>query len=102
MSKGPLVENELWKDDSMDISAMVEHYFSAIFCTSRLTNTAMERVFECVQLCIALEKSVFLDAKFTPDEVKHAVFDMTPTKALGLDGFPALIFIKNIGQLWEI
>ncbi|KAK3183021.1 hypothetical protein Dsin_030307 [Dipteronia sinensis] len=42
----------------------------------------MERVLECVQPCLAPKKSSFLDAKFTPDEIKRAIFDMSPTKLM--------------------
>ena len=36
----------------------------------------------------------FLDLPFTPLEIKEALFQMEPTKALELDGMPALFFRK--------
>ncbi|KAK3230807.1 hypothetical protein Dsin_002688 [Dipteronia sinensis] len=54
----------------------------------------MEKVLNCVQPCLPQGKSAFLDAKFTTDEVRRAVFDMSPTKALGLDGLPAIFYQK--------
>ncbi|KAK2652481.1 hypothetical protein Ddye_012337 [Dipteronia dyeriana] len=62
---------------------------------------AMNRIFECVQPCLTLEKSRFLDSKFTADEIKRAVFDMHPTKAPGLDGLPAL-FYQKYWSMWEV
>jgi len=42
-----------------------------------------------------------LSKDFTVDEIKEAIFQMGPTKALGPDGMNAL-FYQNYGILWVV
>ena len=44
---------------------------------------------DVVPSLITVEMNHLLEAKVTKNEVKDALFDMDPDKALGLDGFTA-------------
>ncbi|KAK2651236.1 hypothetical protein Ddye_018725 [Dipteronia dyeriana] len=53
-----------------------------------------------MQQRITSRSSAFLDQPFTADEIRRAVFDMGPNKALGPDGFLALFYQKYQGHSW--
>ncbi|KAL5865065.1 hypothetical protein ACOSQ3_002579 [Xanthoceras sorbifolium] len=53
-----------------------------------------------LELRISSSINTLLDAPFSTDEIKIALFDMYPTKALGFNGFPALFLSEVLGQGW--
>ncbi|KAK2635424.1 hypothetical protein Ddye_030216 [Dipteronia dyeriana] len=54
----------------------------------------MRMILDCVHPCRPYEKSRFLDAIFTPAEVRKTIFDMALTKTPGLDGLPTFFYQK--------
>ncbi|KAL9671418.1 hypothetical protein QQ045_008986 [Rhodiola kirilowii] len=82
-----------------DIFAIITNYFSNIFHSQvNVSSERWHREFEAIPKLITTEKNEMLGAPFTEMEVKGALFQMHPTKAPGLDGFPALFFQNN----WDI
>ncbi|CAM8915205.1 unnamed protein product [Rhodiola kirilowii] len=82
-----------------DITDIVTHYFTDIF-QSQVNYCAdwWNNEFVAVPKLITNEMNEMLSAPFTEIEVRRALFQMHPTKAPGLDGFPALFFQSN----WDI
>ncbi|KAK1555519.1 hypothetical protein Q3G72_027560 [Acer saccharum] len=82
--KGLYDKTGIWRDLKEDIAMVVDRYFSKIFCSNRPSAADLGRVLDCVQPCLPSDKCNLLDARFTPDEVRRAVFDMAPSKTPGL------------------
>ncbi|CAM8885253.1 unnamed protein product [Rhodiola kirilowii] len=90
---GELCESE------QDIASIVFNYFSGIFASQ--VDSSCDRwnqEFGIVPRLISEEMNEMLNAPFTEGEVKRALHQMHPTKAPGLDGFPALFYQTN----WEV
>lgn len=49
---------------------------------------------------VDMEMNEQLDQPFTEEEVATALVQMYPTKAPGLDGFPAAFFLKALEISW--
>ncbi|KAK3221989.1 hypothetical protein Dsin_009014 [Dipteronia sinensis] len=90
-----LIDNDgNWVDDHDKICSVVVDYFGDVFCSSGTTQGDIDRVLQCIQPCLPDGKKALLDAKFTSEDVRTAVFDMYPTKAPLLDGLPTLFYQK--------
>ncbi|CAM8965691.1 unnamed protein product [Rhodiola kirilowii] len=89
---------ELSYSESEFIST-ITNYFTDIF-KSQVNNHGewWDREFEAVPKLITEEMNERLKAPYTEGEVRRALFQMHPTKAPGLDGFPALFYQSN----WSI
>jgi hypothetical protein len=48
--------------------------------------------YHAVLVKVTANMNLMLDAPFAVEEVKNALFEMYPTKALGPDGFPSHFF----------
>lgn len=79
-----------------DIEEIARFYFQKLFTSGRLRNN--NRILAGIEICIQEEDNQFLTATYTREEIKEAVFDTGPTKALGDDGFPAVFYQK----CWQI
>ena len=69
-------------------------YYKDLFTTSQPGN--FDEILSGVNRVITTDMNQQLDAEFTAAEVEHALNQMSPLKAPGLDGMP-LFFIRNIG-----
>ncbi|KAL9689763.1 hypothetical protein QQ045_010152 [Rhodiola kirilowii] len=54
---------------------------------------------QCLQPVISEEMNQMLLDDISEEEVRRAVFNMSPLKALGLDDFPAMFYQKNWGNI---
>lgn len=72
-------------------------FFKDLF-TSKHDNNFMACILSNVERCVSITSNVELCQPFTEEEVRVAINDMRPTKALSLDGFSALFFQK----IWHI
>ena len=67
-------------------------YFQQLFTSSM--PTAIDVVVPLVETMVTHEMNADLLCTFSPDEVKHALFQMYPSKALGPDGMTTYFFQK--------
>ncbi|KAI9162186.1 hypothetical protein LWI28_024695 [Acer negundo] len=95
--QGLMDGNGVWRDSRTDIESITSQYFTDIFTSSNPSEVDLNYILDDVVPKLSQSKSSFLDMKFTGDEVKKAIFDMSPTKAPGCDGLPAVFF----QQYWE-
>ena len=62
----------------------------------------MENVLDSVYRRIILEMNNSLLQRYTPDEVRRAIFQMHPSKAPGPDGMSHFFSFRNIGKLLDL
>ncbi|KAL9681842.1 hypothetical protein QQ045_013631 [Rhodiola kirilowii] len=86
--------------DRNKITSMAAEYFDDIFSPSYATSEVdWNQQLECLQPTITEEVNQFLLEDISEEEVRRAVFNMSPLKAPGMDGFPALFYQKNWGSI---
>ncbi|KAL9677471.1 hypothetical protein QQ045_005703 [Rhodiola kirilowii] len=82
-----------------EIVSVITNYFHNIFLSQvEITGERWSQELEIIPKLVSDEMNEMLIAPFTEGEVKRALFQMHPTKAPGLDGFPALFYQSN----WDI
>ncbi|KAK3217724.1 hypothetical protein Dsin_011694 [Dipteronia sinensis] len=80
------------------ICGIVESYFGDHFCSTMPSKDTLNRVLRCISHCLSPGKSTFLDADIAIDDIRKAVFAISPTKVPEPDGLPALFF----QQFWHV
>ncbi|KAL9666352.1 hypothetical protein QQ045_000682 [Rhodiola kirilowii] len=79
---------------------VVTTYFSNIFQSSVGWNgSALDSQVSCIIPMVSEGMNSLLLRDNSEEEIKVVVFSLGPLKAPGIDGFPAIFFIKNIGRL---
>ncbi|KAL9681535.1 hypothetical protein QQ045_013320 [Rhodiola kirilowii] len=82
--------------DNSRITSLAADYFDDIFRPSYAgSDVDWSQQLECLQPSISEEVNQSLLADISEEEVRRAVFNMSPLKAPGMDGFPALFYQKN-------
>ncbi|KAK3193193.1 hypothetical protein Dsin_024503 [Dipteronia sinensis] len=83
-----------WRTDKAEIFDVVERYFTDMFRSVSPSNSALDLALDCVSPCLSARNYAFLESYFSNEEIRKAVCEMTPTKAPGPDGIPALCYQK--------
>ncbi|KAL5550204.1 hypothetical protein UlMin_000380 [Ulmus minor] len=86
--------NGFWQDDIGVVSGVIQRYFNDIFRSNCPTMDKINLVTDSIPIRVSPEMNNYLLKPFNEDDVKAAVFGMSPTKAPGFDGMPALFFQK--------
>ncbi|KAL5760299.1 hypothetical protein ACOSQ2_019137 [Xanthoceras sorbifolium] len=91
------------KRDSEDgIVAVVRNYFEELFKSKNPSLPDFDKASEGISRKVDDNMGRILDGVFVADEVKNALFDLGPTKALGPNGFHTVFFfLRNSGGLLE-
>ena len=90
--KGMKNAQDHWVDEIKDIAKVAVEYFDSLFCAS-----SCDQVVECLNTVsgkVTPDMQEILSSDFSAEEIKAAVFQMGPTKALRLDGMNALFYQK--------
>ncbi|KAL9667325.1 hypothetical protein QQ045_001677 [Rhodiola kirilowii] len=86
--------------DKNKLTSMATDYFNEIFRPSYTDDVVdWSRQLVCLQPVISEEMNRGLLEDISEEEVRRAVFNMSPLKAPGVDGFPALFYQKNWGNI---
>ncbi|CAA7058564.1 unnamed protein product [Microthlaspi erraticum] len=75
------------------IVQVISAYFQDIFISR--SSSCEETVHQAIHPCISEETNETLIRELTPEEIKAALFSISPDKASGPDGFSACFFQKN-------
>ncbi|KAK4843224.1 hypothetical protein QYF36_005534 [Acer negundo] len=92
--RGFVDEGWTWRSDKDGMVDMMISYFSSLFSSAMSSEDQIEKVTRSVNLRLSDRSRVLLDRLFIAEEVKIAIIEMSPTKALGVDGLPALFYHK--------
>ncbi|CAL8169219.1 unnamed protein product [Prunus armeniaca] len=84
--------NGVWREDGAAVQEIVVDYFTHLFTANGRRREDI--LLNTVEPCVTQAMNDSLLASFTEQEVKHAVFQMYPTKAPGPDGMPPVFFQK--------
>lgn len=88
-----------WLEELEDIAGVAVQYFNDLFSSSPCTH--IDECLEAVPQKVTFDMQQALSCDFTADEIKAALFQIGPTKALGPDGMNAFI-IRKFGILLVI
>lgn len=75
-----------------DICNCISEFYANLFTSSCPTWNDIEQVLQYVTPRMDDNMNKHLDQKFTEEEIKRAVFDLSPSKAPGPDGFTASFY----------
>ena len=90
--------NGCWHDDIGVVSRVIQRYFRDIFQSNCPSIEQFNLMTNSIPVRISPQMNNCLTKPFVAEEVKSALFGMSPTKAIGFDGMPALFFRKY----WQI
>lgn len=80
----------LWQEDQGGIEKVVADYFSGIYRSQQSGNA--NDIIDALEPRISYDMNCILNATFTVEEVRAALFQMEPSKCPGPDGMPPLFF----------
>ncbi|KAL5734017.1 hypothetical protein ACOSP7_031878 [Xanthoceras sorbifolium] len=81
-----------WHTSKVAMQHIVQDYFSHLFNSNHLSDEMIFQVVDSVDARVAPSSSRLLDRPFLAKEVRAALFEKGPSKAPGLDEFPAGFF----------
>ncbi|BFG35644.1 hypothetical protein CerSpe_219180 [Prunus speciosa] len=90
--QGLIDSNGVWKEEGAAVQEIVVDYFTHLFTSN--CRRREDILLNTVDPCVTPTMNASLLTDFTEQEVKHAVFQMYPTKAPGPDGMPPVFFQK--------
>ncbi|KAM1781459.1 hypothetical protein COP1_039935 [Malus domestica] len=80
----------LWQEDQGGIEKVVTDYFSGIYRSQQYGDA--NDIIDGLEPRISYDMNSILNATFTVEEVRAALFQMEPSKSPGPDGMPPLFF----------
>jgi hypothetical protein len=89
-------EDGSWCDDVEEIKEEVQGFYKNLYTSEGAPE--MQGLLDLVNEKVLQEDKANMDAEFTEEEVKKALFQMHPSKAPGVDGFTAGFYQRH----WEL
>ncbi|XP_073046080.1 uncharacterized protein [Primulina eburnea] len=89
-------DNDIWITDTDLLKDKIRDFYTSLYTSDQ--TCAPSQVGRCCFPPLPEAHSLALHTPFSPDEVKRALFDMSPFKAPGPDGIPAGFYQK----MWHI
>ncbi|KAL5808585.1 hypothetical protein ACOSQ3_029276 [Xanthoceras sorbifolium] len=99
--KGLLNSSDVWVSSKSEITGAIYDYFSPLFSSSIPSSSELVSVLRCVQPKVSVAINASLDAPFSRNDIKTAVFQMSPFKARGKDGMSVRFFSIILGYCWR-
>ena len=96
MIHGVRDQQNIWVDEVEDIAKVVTNYFESLFSSGPCDR--MEECLEVVQHKVTPNMKEILSKDYSAEEIKAALFQMGPIKALGPDSMNVLFYQK----FWHI
>jgi hypothetical protein len=96
-----LVQDEGTIEGHENLKSYITNYYKSLFGSPDEGNFGMDETRTDDIPQVSVEENNFLNALYTEDEVKKAVFQMEHNKAPGPDGFPAE-FYQNFWELIKV
>ncbi|KAL0408773.1 UNVERIFIED_CONTAM: putative mitochondrial protein [Sesamum radiatum] len=87
-----------WTDSVEGVQQTIVEYFQSLFTSTRPLSDDIQRGVEALPVVVDTNLAETLQQPFTEDEVKKALFLMSPLKSPGPDGLPPVFFHK----FWHI
>ncbi|KAM6577471.1 hypothetical protein CsatB_029308 [Cannabis sativa] len=87
-----------WKTKETEIEHIAINYFKKLFTKANRGMDLHETLHNCVPHRLSLAENQHLLEPFTAEDIKTALFQIHPLKALGKDGLPCLFLQKN----WDV
>ncbi|KAK3211112.1 hypothetical protein Dsin_015818 [Dipteronia sinensis] len=92
-------DNGQWTESKKGLEEIICRYFSNLYESSSPNLERINAVLEGVHAKLSDQMARFLGMKFSEADVQKAVFDMSPIKAPGKDGLPAIFYQKYWGTI---
>lgn len=89
-----------WCVDIAEMAGIVVNYFSNLFTSVQPAMDVTDRAVGCIQPRLSGRSSCLLDWDFSAEDIRIAVFDISPSKAPGPDGLPGFFFPKILALSW--
>lgn len=83
-----------WCTDNSSMAEIILDYFSHLFSSNNPTEADQNKVLDSMEMRIDRNMNSILNAPFTTEEVRKAIFDLHPDKAPGPHGMSAFFFQK--------
>lgn len=90
-----LDEDGNWSEETKVIERRFCEYFTDLFTTINPPKQQIEAALKEMPKKVTTKMNEEMTRPFTEEEIEEALFQMSPTKAPGPDGFPATFFQKH-------
>ncbi|KAL5746685.1 hypothetical protein ACOSP7_027831 [Xanthoceras sorbifolium] len=81
--------NGVWKEEAADLENLISGFYNQLLQSNNPSLSNVQEVIQAVECKVTDHMNKFLMSRFTADDVSTALKQMAPSKAPGLDGFPA-------------
>lgn len=85
----------VWCTEDAEMAEIIIQYFDSLFSSSHLSSQILDEAISFIETIVSSYINAILEALFSPEVARKAVFDLHPSKAPGQYGFTSLFFQKT-------